>query len=70
MDVKEEYMRSMSGLVKNNSERLKLFVQQLVQVDQKDGMLQCSQVYGVCVPVWLELMYTAANYIHVHFVTS
>ena len=30
-------MRSMSGLVKNNSERLKLFVQQLVQVDQKDG---------------------------------
>jgi len=37
MDVKEEYMRSMSGLVKSNSGRLKQFVQQLVQVDQKDG---------------------------------
>ncbi|XP_065890175.1 rasGAP-activating-like protein 1 isoform X2 [Dysidea avara] len=46
MDVKEEYMRSMSGLVKNNSERLKLFVQQLVQVDQKDVQAEIRRKSG------------------------
>jgi len=37
MDVKEEYMLSMSDLVKNNSEYLKQFVLQLLQIEEKDG---------------------------------
>ena len=45
MDQKEEYMRCMFGLVQSNMGRLKEFVQQLVQVDQKEGM------YIVCMSV-------------------
>ena len=37
MDQKEEYMRCMYGVVQSNMGRLKEFVQQLVQVDQKEG---------------------------------
>ena len=37
MDQKEEYMRCMYSLVQSNMCRLKEFVQQLVQVDQKEG---------------------------------
>jgi len=39
MDQKEDYMRCMTGFVQRNTDRLKQFVQQLVQVDQKEGKL-------------------------------
>ena len=44
MDQKEDYMRCMCGLVKSNTGRLKEFVQQLVQVDQKEGNASCEPV--------------------------
>ena len=42
MDQKEDYMRCMSGLVQKNLGRLKDFVQQLVQVDQKEGTIMAK----------------------------
>ena len=44
MDQKEEYMRCMFCLVQSNMCRLKEFVQQLVQVDQKEGNTSTAKV--------------------------
>jgi len=43
MDVKEVCMKPMSDILPNGVKRLKMFIQELVQIDQQEGMVMtCS----------------------------
>lgn len=46
MDAKEAYMHPMAYLLPKGVERVKLFIQQLVQIDQKEGQSLASASFS------------------------